>query len=87
MGLSFNRNSVQVQGTRVKADVEFEIAECALEREQAEADVYTADWDFLVANHHRSSRARERGTARDRAQGLWRAGPGRGFRGSLNARR
>ena len=40
------RNSVQVQGTRVKADVEFENAECALEREQAEADAHTPDWDL-----------------------------------------
>ena len=38
-------NSV-VQGTRVKADVEFESAECALEREQAEADARTPDWDL-----------------------------------------
>jgi hypothetical protein len=44
MALSLKRNSVQVQGTRVK--VEFESAECALEREQAEADARTPDWDL-----------------------------------------
>jgi hypothetical protein len=46
MALSLKRNSVQVQGTRVQADVEFESAECALEREQAEADAHTPDWDL-----------------------------------------
>jgi hypothetical protein len=46
MAVSFKRNSVQVQGTRVKAEVEFESAECALEREQAEADARTPDWDL-----------------------------------------
>jgi hypothetical protein len=40
------RNSVEVQGRRVKADVEFESAECALEREQAEADTRTPDSDL-----------------------------------------
>jgi hypothetical protein len=30
----------------VKAEVEFESAECALEREQAEADARTPDWDL-----------------------------------------
>ena len=55
MGLSLERNSVQVQGTRVKADVEFESAECALEREQAEADARTPDWDLAS----RISTARE----------------------------
>jgi hypothetical protein len=46
MAVSLKRNSVQVQGTRVKAEVEFESAECALEREQAEADARTPDWDL-----------------------------------------
>jgi hypothetical protein len=44
--VSLKRDSVQGQGTRVKADVEFESAEGALEREQAEADACTPDWDL-----------------------------------------
>jgi hypothetical protein len=35
------------QGTRVKAEIEFESAESALEREQAEADAHTPDWDLV----------------------------------------
>jgi hypothetical protein len=31
----------------VKADIEFESAESALEREQAEADAHTPDWDLV----------------------------------------
>jgi len=46
MALSLKPNSVQVRRTRVKADVEFESAEYALERERAEADVHTPDWDL-----------------------------------------
>ena len=31
----------------MKADIEFESAESALEREQAEADAHTPDWDLV----------------------------------------
>lgn len=39
----------------MKADAEFESAECALEREQTEADARTPDWDLAS----RISTARE----------------------------
>jgi hypothetical protein len=45
--VSLRRDSVQDQGTRVKPDIEFESAESALEREQAEADAHTPDWDLV----------------------------------------
>jgi hypothetical protein len=64
MALSLKRNSLRVQGTRVKADVEFESAECALERAQAEADAHTPDWD-LPSRITTARGALERGVPRE----------------------
>jgi hypothetical protein len=44
--MSLKRDSAHVQGKRVKADVGFESAESALEREQADSDARTPDWDL-----------------------------------------
>jgi hypothetical protein len=44
--MSLKRDAAHVQGTRVKAEVGFESAESALEREQADADARTPDWDL-----------------------------------------
>jgi hypothetical protein len=44
--VSLKHDSVLVHGAHVKADVGFESAESALEREQAEADARTPDWDL-----------------------------------------
>jgi len=44
--VSLKHGAVHGQVTRVTADVEFESAESALEREQAEAEARRPDWDL-----------------------------------------
>jgi hypothetical protein len=44
--MTLKRDSAHVRGTRGQADVGFESAESALQREQADADARTPDWDL-----------------------------------------
>jgi hypothetical protein len=62
--MTLKRDSTHVQGTRATIDDGFESAECALEREQADADTLTPDWD-LASRITTARGALERGVPAD----------------------
>ena len=62
--MTSKRDGAHVQGTRATIDDGFESAECALEREQADADTLTPDWD-LASRITTARGALERGVPAD----------------------